>query len=72
MSNSYSKTTPVNPPFDLREYTNDRSLALITQERLSKIRARYAGDMQNVLRQAKKLRQRLIEEARTAQRSGPT
>jgi hypothetical protein len=72
MSNSYSKTTPVNPAFDVREYSNDRPVARVARERLSKLRARYTGDMQNVLRQAKKLRQQLIEEARTSQRSGLT
>jgi hypothetical protein len=69
MSSSYSKTTPVNPELDVREYSNDRSLARATQERLSKIRARYTGDMQNVLRQAKRLRRQLMDEARTSQRS---
>jgi hypothetical protein len=72
MNDSYSKTTPVNHAFDVQEYSSNRSLARATQERLSKIRARYAGDMPKVLRQARKLRQQLLNEARNAAPSRPT
>jgi hypothetical protein len=72
MNDSYSKTTPANHAFDVQEYSSNRSLARATQERLSKLRARYAGDLPNVLRQARKLRQQLMSEARNSERSRPS
>jgi hypothetical protein len=53
------------------ERWSDSSFARAAQDRLAKLRARYSGDMQDVLRQAKSIRRNLMHEARNSYRNRP-
>jgi hypothetical protein len=55
--------------FDVRQFSGDPALARMVQERLSRVGPHGPQDVQRVLREARKLRQRLVQEATNSHRA---
>jgi hypothetical protein len=56
---------------DLQDFSDDPSLARAVQERLSRMRTQHSKNLQSVLREARELRRRLVEEAAVSVRHQP-